>query len=350
MQNSIDNNPVSGEVIGFYGDMIAFSEDAKHYATVTDGDELISFVTEHKDQNELMIMYPAIAKNDMPQMQDKILNINPHTDFKQIDSMAEFVDYLNTGSHEIDRELHPVQEIEMINTRVLYKVLEREVPEVKEPTAIVEPRVYIKASDIGNELMDLNKEMDRIQKMEAQEFIDYSGLKGYDADRDAGLITAIKGELNIEYVQQYVLPSSLGKTIDNISNVIPGSQAKSIGDAIEFAHDLVGDKRYGDLKIELDTSTYGECHIKGVYRSVEDENMKENTQDPHEKSKDGFEMKDLSKEKDVVEVSKENEQTNTFNSTKAANQTLAQLNLTDSSQNNEDYAGRTLADDYADMD
>jgi len=343
MQNNLsntDNSQVNGEVIGFYGDMIAFSEDAKHYATVTDGDELISFVTEHKDQNELMIMYPAIAQNDMPQIQDKILQINPHTDFKQIDSMAEFVDYINTGSHEIDRELHPVQEIEMINTQVLYDVLEREVPEVKEPTAIVEPRVYIKASDIGNELGDLNKEMRRIGDMNPQEFIDYSGLKGYDGDRDNLAIKAIQIQLSREYTQQYVLPSSLGKTIDNISNVIPGSQAKNIGDAIEFAHDLVGDKGYGDLKIELDTSKYGECHIKGVYRSNEDENTKENTQETNEKSKEGFEMKDLSNEKDVVEVSKENEQTNTqpFDSTAKAQEILETANLNDFSQANEnDY-------------
>ena len=44
------------------------------------------------------------------------------------------------------------------------------------------------------------------------------------------------------------------------------------------------------------------------------------------------------------------DQAKTFDSTIAAKETLAQLNLTDFSQNNEDYAGRTLADDYADMD
>ena len=53
----------------------------------------------------------------------------------------------------------------------------------------------------------------------------------------------------------------------------------------------------------------------------------------------------------VVDVRQvDQDQTNTFDSTIAAQEILAQLNLTDFSQSNEDYSGRTLYDDFGDMD
>jgi len=331
----MQNTETNGEVIGFYGDVVTFSEDAKHHYTAVNNEVLRDFMNENATQEHLMIMYPQIFASIVEDMKEEIISINPQTAFKQIGSMGEFMTYVETGSHEIDRELHPVESIQMLNTDIYYNVIQRENPKVEEVVKEV-PKEYVKANTIeSNEGQKLAVKMDIIAKMTPEDFVAYSGLKGFDLNNesDVGMIKIVQLEMHKEFFQTYVLPSTLQTAKDNITASIPGPPAKSIKDGlidgVEFVHELLGDKNAGHLEIELDCETRGECHPK-VHRVYEDDNKKE-----IEVNERGEVILDSNSIKEQSENTQYQTNTQPFDSTKAAQETLADLNLTDFSQSNE---------------
>jgi len=65
----------------------------------------------------------------------KLLEINPLLKFKQISTIEEFIDYIDTG---MDRNQHPVKDIEMIH---VYSAWEVEVDYIEEARKRHEPEV-----------------------------------------------------------------------------------------------------------------------------------------------------------------------------------------------------------------
>ena len=185
-------------------------------------------------------------------------------------------------------------------------------------------------------------------RRDPQEFLDFMGLKGYEVNnfhRDS-MIDIAKISLREEFFKDYALPQAGKTAVESIEKVIPGGQAKSIKegiyDAVEFASDMVGDTDRGHLRIEYDCTSLSDCHIKGVYREYED--SKEITSEKTEEAtKKNIEIDESGKAIYEHESNISLDQTNTFDSTIAAQETLAELNLTDFSQSNENASEVEMA-------
>ena len=352
-----------GETIAFFGDLVSIDpKDADVHLSVIEYDTLFSYVKEHKESNPFTMMYPN-NRGISEDLQKEILSINPHTHFMEINNIEEFTNYYDNGSKEIDRELHPVESVKMLARQdvLFYDVKEREKLEVK--VEVAKPKEYIKPTDISlrESISDLQKqiredckpieEFDKEKVEKIQKFLDTMGLKGYDAsDKNVQRNVDIqKVNLNKEFSRDYLIPITGKTAVENIKNVIPGTQVKDAKDGLEVAYDLVADKDSRHLKIEYDCKSLGDCHIKGVYREFDEQKSKEEAVDENsaeniEQTKTLFEKiqaegkktdgvvleNNASKSYDeMVSNASENieDQTNTYDPTIKAQEIVDSLNL-----------------------
>ena len=178
-------------------------------------------------------------------------------------------------------------------------------------------------------------------RRDPQEFLDFMGLKGYDVNnfyRDS-MIDIAKISLREKFFKEFARPQAKKTTEKNIGRV---RQPTSIIDGILMALGIVGDTDRGHLRIEYDCTSLSDCHIKGVYREYED--SKEITSEKTEEAtKKNIEVDESGKAIYEHESNISLVQTNTFDSTIAAQETLAQLNLTDFSQSNENASEVEMA-------
>ena len=345
MQAHLNNNPEEqqhsdGEVISFYGDLVSINpEDVDFHLSVMESSTVLSYVNEHNESEQFTMMY-AQEKRIPEDLQKEIVSINPQTQFMQIDTIEEFANYYDNGSKEMDREVHPVESVKMLAREdvLFYDVKEREILEVKEVQVVKE---YVKLSEVGylGVVDELNNLREEIKNWNPEEFKEHTGFQGNDNNIDMmkeGLYNQIR----------IIAVKNTGTTLlDTIS--MPAKKVTDlVTSTIEKLYNLAKDK---DIKLEAEFEcSEDECSITGFNLIEVDEKSKEATQENKIAEKvDISDSNSTEKKENIVE---QDQNTQPFNSTKAANQTLEQLNLTDSSQNNEDYAGRTLADDYADMD
>jgi len=284
-----------GEVIAFYGDLTSINpEDVAFRGFAIEPKTVLAYVKEHKDNPHFTMMYAQEEKSKLfPDVAAQIREINPQTQFMQINSIAEFASYYDKGDREMDRELHPVESVKMLARpdTLFYDVKERAQPVAEKKQ--VPSREYLSIIDIGfrEGFSDLSKQMSEISrpikefdedKIErAQAFLDEMKLQGYDASSAIvqDQINMSKRLLHQEFSKDYILPVTGKTAVESIEKVIPGMPAKSIKegvmDGIEFAHDLVGDKDRGHLKIEFEchNNDISDCHIKGVYREYEQDKV-----------------------------------------------------------------------------
>jgi len=342
MQNTTNSSHQSeGESILFYGKFASISLDTHMRGGAIDSSLLLHAVEEHKDDTSLTVMdtdYISLST----ELKNEVIEINPNTQFIQVTTLREFTEYYDRG---MDRELHPVESVTTIDSVMFYDTLEKEQPEVK--VEVEKPREYLKATELSsNEMMkDLNGELTKVVKLEPQEFLDFMGLKGYNAEKDGLMIAVAQENLKNEFFQKYALPQAGKTAVESIEKVIPSMPAKSIKDAVldgvEFVSDIVGDTDRGHLVIEYDCTSLSDCHIKGVYREYED-TKEASSETTNEKIENKIELDESGKaiyehESNIVV---ENEQTNTqpFDSTAKAQEILETANLNDFSQANEnDY-------------
>ena len=338
LNNAPKEQNLEGEVISFYGDLVSINpKDADFHLSSVESSTVLSYVKEHNESRYFTMMY---AEKPIPEdLQKDILSINPHTRFMHIEDIEEFANYYDNGSKEMDRELHPVESVRMLARQdvLYYDVKEREKHEVK--AEAVHPREYIKATDISsNEMMrDLIQQINKVTHLKDQEFLDSMGLKD-DANSlgTQSMINAAKTNLKNEFFRDYALPQAGKTAVDSIDKVIPSMPTKSIKegieDGIEFVYDMVGDKDKGHLKIEYSCTSLSDCHIKGVYREIENEKM--NDKNLSKVDENGVILENsASKTPDemVSYISKniEAEQTNTqsFDSDTKAQEIVANMNL-----------------------
>jgi len=284
MQNTFNHHTTQkseGETILFYGEFASISPDTQMKGGAIDSSLLLDAVKEHKDDRYLTVMdTDYISLNS--ELKQEVAKINPNTQFIQVNTLEEFVEYYDKG---MDREVHPIENVITIDSVMFYDAIEKKQPEVQEK--VTKPKEYIKATDISsNEILnDLSSQIDMVTdlKRDPQEFLDLMGLKGYDADDP--MINIAKINLSKEFFKKYSLPQAGKTAVESIEKVIPSMPAKSIKegvmDGIEFVHDLVGDKDRGHLKIEFEchNNDISDCHIKGVYREYTQDNVEtqENT-------------------------------------------------------------------------
>jgi len=337
MQNTINTNSSQQsepESILFYGDFASISSDTQMRGGAINSSLLLDAVKEHQNDTYLTVMDTNYISLNT-ELKKEVLEINPNTHFIQVKSLGEFTEYYDRG---MDREIHPVESVITIDSVMFYDTIEKEQPEVKADVA--KPKEYIKATEIStNEMMkDLSRDLDKVTESEPQEFLDFMGLKGYDANKNSLEVRVAQMNLSKEFARDYAIPQAAKTAVESIEKVIPGGQAKSIKegiqDAVEFVSDMVGDTDRGHLRIEYDCTSLSDCHIKGVYREYED--SKEITSEKtKETTKENIEVDESGKAIYEHESNIGLDQANTFDSTIAAQETLAQLNLTDFSQSNE---------------
>jgi len=345
MQQSLNNyNRIEAsqkEVIAFYGDMVSINpKDVDFHGSATEDSAVLSYVKEHQDNQYFTIMYSDESRSKLfTELNEKIVDINPHTQFIPINSIEEFSNYYDNGSKNVDRESHPVESVKMLAQQdaLFYDVKDRE-PKIEESKPVELKREYIKGSTISsNEMIkDVQAQFDKDMELYGQEFLDKMGLKGYNPEliSTESSIMQAKLQLRDELTQNYILPQAKATIINNIDKVIPGNQAKSVKDGIEFVYDLLGDTDRGHLKIEYDCKSLGDCHIKGVYREYE--KSKEATT---EKIVEQREESNVSKEGAVLEhnvskpvhelesVNTQEEQENTMDSTQKSQEIVANMEL-----------------------
>ncbi len=276
MQNTSNHHTTpksEGETILFYGEFASISADTQMKGGAIDSFLLLDAVKEHKDDRYLTVMdtdYISLSS----ELKQEVSKINPNTQFIQAHTLEEFAEYYDKG---MDRKVHPVDNVITIDSVMFYDTIEKEQPEVQEQVS--KPKEYIKATDISTHeiLNDLSSQMNMVTHLKGQEFLDFMGLKGYDAD-DL-LINIAKINLSKEFFKKYSLPQAGKTAVESIEKVIPSMPAKSIKegvmDGIEFVHDIVADKDKGTLKIEFEchNNDISDCHIKGVYREYAQDNV-----------------------------------------------------------------------------
>jgi len=357
MQAPLNNNPLeeehlNGEVIAFYGDLTSMSPNDVDFRGLAITDTtVLSYVKEHQSETLFTMMHTQEDKIGLD-LQKEILTINPDTQFMRVDNLEEFTQYYDFGSKTMDRELHPVESVEMLNDVLFYDIKEREKPEVVEKQV---PKEYVKASTIEpNERTNLTNKMKIISEMSPEDFVAYSGLQGFDLNskNDVDMIKIVQFEMHKEFSQTYILPSVLQTAKDNITTAIPGTPAKSIKDGlldgVEFVHDLLGDKDEGHLEIELDCETRGECHPK-VHRVHEDDSKKE--VEVNEKGQVVLDGNSTQEKNENIEekTNTQEKETDSYNISPTVDTYLNDMkeqmaNVDDNS------SGRTLHDDFGDMD
>jgi hypothetical protein len=293
-----------GEYLLFYGEFASISPDIQMKGGAIDSSLLLKAVKEHRDNTYLTVLdthYISLSA----ELKKEVIEINPNTQFVQVHNLKEFTEYYDRG---MDRELHPVQSVTNIESVMFYDTIKHEQPEVK--AKVEKPKEYIKATTISsNEMMnDLQSQLNNVidLKRDPQEFLDFMGLKGYDARQDSMMISVAKINLRDEFFRDYALPQAGKTAVESIEKVIPSMPAKSIKeglqDGIEFVHDMVGDRDRGHLKIAYECTSLSDCHIKGVYRELENEKTVEQTKESNEEimlenntSKSSSEMEQFNK-------------------------------------------------------
>jgi len=120
------------EMIGYIGDVRNLEA---HRAEATSNKKIEAWVKRSNSVIFATLFYSSDDVYHISSQQTKLLKINPDLKFKQISSIKEFIDYVDTG---MDRNEHPVKDIEMIN---VYSTWEIDVDYVEEARKRHEPEV-----------------------------------------------------------------------------------------------------------------------------------------------------------------------------------------------------------------
>ena len=329
--NSIEQEHLEGETIAFYGDLISVNkEDVDFYGSVTKDDTVLSFVTEHQDDKHFTLMYPQESRSELfSGLHEKIININPNTQFMQISSIEEFANYYDNGSKEMDREKYPVESVKMLAEQdvLFYDVKERvdsTISEEKQPI-----KEYVKLSQVG--YLGLGEELARISKeissWTKEEFKENVGFEEEVSSIDFELMS-LQLQAEIDKIKFNDFATTV---VESVS--MPAKKATDlVTNTIEKLYNLAKDKDV-QLEAEFECST-NECKITGFNLVEIAEKSKEVTQENKINEKvDISDSNSTEKKENIAENAQD--QANTFDTTIAAQETLAQLNLTDISQSNE---------------
>ena len=99
MQNTLKHTQQleanDGEVIAFYGDLTSINpEDVDFKGTIIKHNTVLAYVNEHKNNPHFTMMYPQANKSELfSGIAEQIREINPHTQFMQINSIEDFAHY-----------------------------------------------------------------------------------------------------------------------------------------------------------------------------------------------------------------------------------------------------------------
>ena len=162
MQESLNHNnrteTSEKEVIAFYGDLVTINpKDVDFHGSIIESSTVLSYVKEHQDSQYFTIMYSDESRHKLfTELNEEIVDINPHTQFISINSIGEFSNYYDNGSKNMDRELHPVESVKMLSDSLFYDVKEREQPKIVEKQQPV--KEHVKLSEIG--YLGVNNDMD----------------------------------------------------------------------------------------------------------------------------------------------------------------------------------------------
>jgi len=360
LNNATQEQNSEGEVISFYGDLVSMSpKDADFHLAVVEGSTVLSYVKEYNESKHFTMMY---AEKPIPEdLQKDILSVNPHTQFVHIGDIEEFANYYDNGSKAMDRELHPVESVKMLAREdvLFYDVKEREIPEVEEKQPL---REYMKPTDISfrEGMSDLTVQINEITASigfddktveKTQNFLDAMGLKGYDASNSGTQqqVTIAKINLHQEFNRDYTVPISGKATIENLDVMLPSKAGKSVADAIEFTHDLIGDSDPGKLKLEFECTDLSDCHIKGAYREMENERTDDKSLSKVDENGVILENNASKSPDEMVSYISKNievEQTNTqsFDSSTKAQEIVANMNLPEYDNSIENNDSRGMGD------
>jgi len=383
------------ETIGYVGDIRLLEE--RGYAEINK-ESLHQWADASNDAGYATLFYSHHNSWTVEKEKETLLKINQDIQFKQIDNIETFKEYLDNG---MDREVHPIRHIEMINSASSWKediesYLSDTVPsyEIQEETKSVIEKLqetinastqidatpennmtlsrayeqvknqthYNEATVLGNEAINASKKFKEVvtDSKDAythgiKNFKEHESLKidtskqeykGYGIYESKG---KIDGNLNVRNIKSSI--SAIGKVLGIVGDI---DKAKTVAEATDklarYDKKINHDFEKCMDKEELSLIEDIECHkeqIKSKINNVEDF-IKESTgykimesEKEEELTQESFlELHGMDTE-EVKQLAKENEHP----STRYIDEMREQITSTEDS-----YSGRTLNDDYIDMD